>query len=468
MKTWHFRFVFLCTLALVTIACDGKSGPSDSDKNGANDSTDSAPAASTAYVELNVKLANATADGAPGMLLAPAAQIGQTNATNLKSLQYLIKTIEICKSLDVSGSGYSNSSGCITLYQGPEHPELYYELPMDADTALQAEAARDITLGYVDLMDPQSLLQLNQTTAFSADNTGEYNWGLVSWYMPYKIDAEITMSGGVTAYTHDGDMRAYGSTTDGFYFTNEYAGSLTEGPSELAVAMHPNGGNFFRFQAPLRITEGDITAGTTYKLDLAFSPDGAATASMMPELYSNFGGTADQMGRDYIADPYYTSFKTPMLDLVPIPHLSDQSVVCETYAATVSRPADAFGFAGDSFSLRIDVYYIQQDPAKTLYGVDTMGIATQATTQNFSRIPAIQFVLTQEDGSITLQRSEEVDIISGFHLLDAVGDTHAATMHCIATEMSPAPEGCANGHERNSTADPVPLEFQLTNRLILP
>lgn len=454
----------LSLLAVLAAGCDGSldltgRGPSD------NQPEDQSPASATAYVELNVRVADAVS-AAPG--LAPMPQVAHTSAAGLKSYQYLIRSIEICQQLEVQGTGFSASSGCVTLYTGPSYPELEYTLPMDADVALQAEAARDITLGYVDLMDPVSLEQLSQTTAFSADNTGEYNWGLVNWYMPYKIEAEIPMPGGTTAYTRDGTMRAWGSSESGFYFTNEYPGHLTEGPSELAIGMHPNGGNFFRFQAPLRITEGDVTAGTTYKLDLAFSPDGAATALMSPDTNGTFGGGADQIGRNYITDAYYTSFSTPMLDLIPIPHLPQQAVVRETYAADVSRPADAFGFSGDHFEFRIDVYYIEQDPDRTLYGVDTMGIATAQTTQGFLRIPIIQYVEAQQDGSLTLQRSEQVNVVTDFRLLDAVGDTQSATLHCIATSMSPAPEGCSNGHENNSTADPLPLQFTLRARTVLP
>lgn len=46
-----------------------------------------------------------------------AIRVGSPAAMDLKSLKYYVSSIQLCQNVTAMGSGYSNTEGCINLYQ---------------------------------------------------------------------------------------------------------------------------------------------------------------------------------------------------------------------------------------------------------------------------------------------------------------------------------------------------------------
>ncbi|MDX2470692.1 MAG: hypothetical protein QNL04_08985 [SAR324 cluster bacterium] len=121
--------------------------------------------------------------------------VGQATAANLSSLKYFIRDIKICQDLTVNGSGYSGQSGCIWLYTSANSP--------DYDTYLSDEAAADST-NYIDLMTTAGRAKLNKTVTLTSDDAGSYYWGVIDWYRPIKVTAQVTLNDTTSLYTKSG------------------------------------------------------------------------------------------------------------------------------------------------------------------------------------------------------------------------------------------------------------------------
>ena len=113
----------------------------------------------------------------------------------LTSLKYYIESIIICQSLTTSGSGFSDQTGCSTLYTGATesvlNPTSGQTLP--PDYATQSTHAAGVTTGYIDLMSDTDRAKIAASSGSVA--AGSYNWGLVNWAYPIKVTATIPVAG---------------------------------------------------------------------------------------------------------------------------------------------------------------------------------------------------------------------------------------------------------------------------------
>jgi hypothetical protein len=248
-----------------------------------------------------------------------AAAIGAASASGLESLKYHIGSIAICEDLDVSGSGFQNPRGCLSVFQSDPGA---YQYGLQDDWTPLATQARQSDDGFVDLLSASSRATLGGSTTLTYDHVRSYNYGIINWALPIKVKATVPLSDGTTLYTHDGTstFTVNSSNNSREYFTAPSA-SLLSGPAEEAVVILPNGGNWFKFQAPLTITEEDIKERRSFVLDLVFNPDGivkgAANGAAMPTQIRE----SDAQGSTV------RGIAVPMLDLAPIAHRATETVV---------------------------------------------------------------------------------------------------------------------------------------------
>lgn len=350
-----------------------------------------------------------------GLSSMQSALVGQTQASGLASLKYYVTSIQICESMEVQGSGFSNTQGCLQIYEGETNEAFDYKDPTQ-DFVSQAAAARASDEGFINLLDADSRAKLATATTVSADDARSYNWGLINWYLPIKVKADIEMSDGTVLYTHDGTTtsRAFtggGGGGAGYNYTTTASTAFTQGPSDEAVVMLPNGGTWFRFQNPLVIGTADVDAATEFDLDLAFNPEGLVKANSSGA--TNGPPLVDAEGR---------SIEVPFLDVSPIPHRANETVVRQTYVGNVGGTS--------AFDIRLEFYTVKEDASATLYGVAVTSLATSLTGLSLPTLPRASFVETAADGSFTLQDWAKRSIISGFQRQTEIGAETAASVHC--------------------------------------
>lgn len=351
---------------------------------------------------------------------------GAAWGAGLRSLSYLIRDIALCESLDVAGSGYQNPQGCISLYDGPKGG-LAYD-PQGDLTALGDEA-RALSDGYVDLLDPEARARLARSTALTAQHVHDYNYGIITWALPIKVRAEVTLADGRTLYTHDGVSRSELVGAD--HYRNYYTAPSTpldQGPAEQAVVLLPNGGNWFKLQTPLRITAEDLAQERAIALDLVFDPDG---------LVKGYAGdrSSGALREDSDAGTPLRAISLPMLDLAPVPHYADQRVVRSVYRGPLTLGSEAF-------DVRIELYGLEADPTRAVYGVDTKTLVnadTRSVPPDFSKV---SYVVREADGSLSLF-SWKRSLIAHFAEAAAPGDTSQASVVCGTHQDRAAAEGGA-------------------------
>ena len=135
---------------------------------------------------------NLETDGMGPELVAAA---GQTTATSLKSLKYYVGTVQICQNVVTQGSGFSNASGCITIYQSPDSASDYVDY--DITTAM-ADTSED---RWIDFMSETSRAKLTASpVTLTTDNVGDYKFGLINFMKTIKIDAEYKDASGTTRF----------------------------------------------------------------------------------------------------------------------------------------------------------------------------------------------------------------------------------------------------------------------------
>ncbi len=267
------------------------------------------------------------------------------------SLKYYLSSLQICESLTTSGTAFNNPQGCTTLYQ--QNASNY-----SAYNADSARADSDPT-HYLDLMSPTITTTLNH--AVTSVQAGTYNYVIATWYRPIKVTGTITLASG-SYYTHDG-------VSDSATGVTHYTGSFLTGPAQESVVELPNGGTWFKFQNPFVIAADSAS----YVLDLVFNPDRLLKGGAMASNASIQDSTAALHG-----------IYVPFLDLSPVLHKASDSAVKESYVFT--GPAQ--------FSLRAELYYLQSDTTKTIYGIDFKTLYTTNTTLNITDPQRVFFVKT--------------------------------------------------------------------------
>jgi len=359
-----------------------------------------------------------------GMSIFTAAQGGSAVSSiggGLASLKYFFTSIQICQSMTTQGTSFSNQQGCITLYSGPADSTLNPNGGASGNYTAQANYARTSTTGFIDLISPTSRATLASAYTMKSTDVGSYQWGLVNWAYPIKVTATIStpgVSGSALLYTHDGTTQ---SDSNGNYI-NVASTSLSSSPAQEAVITLPNGGSWFRFQNPFVISSSDISNKTAYTIDLTFDPDGIVQGSTVAP--TNGPSIIDGS----IASPG-NAINAPMLDLTPVPRQTSDSTVKETYTCTGT------GWTQD---LRLELYYLLSDSAKTIYGVSIAGLVNTSTggmAGGFSKIASIK---SNADGSINLLDWQGNAVVASLTRKSTVGQTTTATV----ASMSPTTATC--------------------------
>ncbi|MFL5494757.1 MAG: hypothetical protein ACJ8DC_10290 [Gemmatimonadales bacterium] len=350
------------------------------------------PGASASTVRVQITQASATTGLSARLgrlspsIVSVASGVGEAAPEHL---EYFLTSLRLCESVETNGTAFNNTQGCV---------EIYSNQTVDYETYGYAEARADATAGnYFDLMDPATLTALNQSVPVQA---GSYQWALATWNRPVRVQASIPLSGGGSLFTQDGDP----SSPTGYSFTRTTA-DLTTGPSALAVTDLNNGGTWFRLQNPVVIPD----SGGSYTLSLAFNPDRLIKASASGASNASIQDTSAAVRGIYV----------PMLDLTPVLHQSSDSVRKESYALT--GPAQ--------FSLRLELYSVGSDAARTILGADLKTLYTPATTQNVMHPQKVSFLSTALDGSTTFEAWDHGALIQGF-TRSASGGT--VTLDCQA------------------------------------
>jgi len=397
-----------------------------------------------------MRVASTAASGSGGQRLL-AFSGGGAVRPGLESLEYYITSVQICETMEASGSGFRNPGGCIDLYHGADDSTLTYGL--DGDWTPLADAARALNTGFVDLLNPSARETLNGTTELTSAQVRSYNYGIITWSLPIKVKATIPLGDGTFLYTHDGTTTYETIGVDNYrhYYTAP-ATSLTTGPAEKAVVLLPNGGNWFKFQNPLSVTQADIDERRQWVLDLVFNPEG---------IVKGFSGDGVSQGSlQEHSGPVTHAITVPMLDLVPIPHRQNEQVVRESYLASLDLGSQAF-------DLRLELYSVDGDPNQTVYGVDAKTLVIAASHNVPTEISKVSYVVTEADGSLTFQSYNASPIISGFERVTEEFGTTLAHIKCAQHgDTAGAAGGAALVVDSCPSAD-LDVTFRLVGRTLL-
>ncbi|MDB4986316.1 MAG: hypothetical protein JWN04_1494 [Myxococcaceae bacterium] len=380
--------------------------------------------ASSHHASLQTRLSSsglvASGAGAQPKFIGGAATRG-----GLESLKYLITSISICETLETSGSGFRNPTGCIDLYHH-DIGGLTYD--PGGDYLALGDLARATTDGYVDLLSASSRDQLTGSTVLDHSHVRSYNFGLINWALPVKAKATLSMGDGSKLYTHDGHSRAETAGVDHmrFYYT-EPTLPLDQAPSEEAVVLLPNGGNWFKFQSPFVITSDDIDQRREFVLDLVFDPDG-----IVKGFSGNFGG--GQISQRAADGSHLHDITVPMLDLAPVPHRASEQVMRETYQGPVHLD-------GNSFDMRLELYYVEGDTTGTVYGVDVKSLLNAESSAMPPEFQKTSYLERAVDGSLTFSSYSHTPIMTGLtRVTGGAGQTHIG-LACLDSAHGPGADG---------------------------
>lgn len=423
----------------------GQSAGAAGNGSGAGASAGAGGSNATAGIMMRLAAPAASASGL-NQLLAFAG--GGAVRPGLQSLSYYIYSVQICESLEASGSGFNNPSGCLELYSG-DHSVLAYEL--DGEWTALADAARARSEGFVDLLDPTSRAALGGTTPLGSEHVRSYHYGIITWSLPIKVKATVALGDGSLLYTHDGPTRVQTIGADNFrdYFT-EPSTALNVAPAEPAVVILGNGGNWFKFQNPLTISQADLDERRQWVLDLVFNPEG---------IVKGFAGDGAGRGnvRELSGGNAVRGITVPMLDLAPVPHRASESVVRESYLGNLT-------VGGSSFAARIELYSVAGDPNSTVYGVDVKSLVTPDTTSVPPDMAKISSLRSEGDGSLSFLSYRGTPVISGFRRVAEELGTTSARIACATHQNREGAEGGAAIVVDSCPAPEIDVTFTLVGR----
>jgi hypothetical protein len=381
--------------------------------------------AAHAGIEMRLAAPAPSSAGSPHLLSFSG---GGAVRPGLESLEYYIYSVQICESLTPSGSGFNNPTNCLELYSG-DRSVLSYDLQGDW-TAL-ADAARAREAGFVNLLDPTSRATLRGTTPLQVEHVHAYNYGIITWSLPIKVKATVALGDGTFLYTHDGPTRVQTIGADNYqdYYTAPNS-ELDVGPAEKAVVILGNGGNWFKFQHPLTITQADIDEKRQWILDLVFNPEGIVKG------FSGDGTTRSNIREQPEAGPILRGINVPMLDLAPVPHRASEQVMRESYLAHLN-------VSGNVFDARIELYSVDGDTSQSVYGVDVKSLVSRDGTSVPPDLAKISSISVENDGTLSFRSFTGSPVISGFHrVADELGTTHASIL-CATHDNRAGAEGGA-------------------------
>jgi hypothetical protein len=462
------RGAYAWVLGLVLVACSDSEGSNRNNNGGEQSGNAGTGGNGTSGTSTG---GNGTGgNGAPSAaaiqmrFAAPAAPAGGTNdllafsgggarRPGLESLKYSIQSVSICESLETTGTAFNNPNGCLELYRGELGALSPYGL--EDDWTPLAAAARTSDVGFVDLLDPTARETLAANTELRAEHVRQYNYGVITWSLPIKVKASFVLNDGSRLYTHDGTTIFETIGVDSYrdYFTTS-ATPLDVAPAEEAVVLLGNGGNWFKFQNPLSITEQDISEKRQWVLDLVFNPEG---------IVKGFAGEGATRGNLRERDSQGTTLRAvtvPLLDLAPVPHRASEAVVRESYRASVLAGSDAF-------DVRLELYSVEGDPNNTVYGVDAKTLVTPATTSVPPEFSKISFIELESDGSLSFQSFSHTAILTGFRRVTGESGSTTAHVACSQYGNQAGAEGGSAIVVNQCPASMMDVSFELIGRTTL-
>jgi len=389
-----------------------------------------------------------------------AALSGQNGAAGLESLRFAIRNVSICRSLTPQGTGFSNPTGCISVYDGPRVPELEYD--PNGDLTGLAAAARANDAPFVDLATAAGRAAITGTHEIMTSEIGEYQYGIITWYPPIKFQSSVNVDATTTLRTRDGVTSSRLVGADGYrqYLTTASAPLASAAPSELAVVLLPNGGNWFKFQTPLTIGSaaaaaaadagsadggadaGDVGTGEFIDVDLVFDAEA---------LVSAFTANAGDSPRVCLVDGTGAGFDVPMLDLAPIVRTDARAPSREDWVADL----------GGGVGYRLSLYGVTPDANRRVYGVLSRSVMTAANVvpREWFNAPKIARVELAADGTLAFAETEGPPVVRGFRRTPTeatTGATVSAEVRCTGHDERPSPHGfflpgCATGTYRAVT-----------------
>jgi hypothetical protein len=355
-------------------------------------------------------------------------RVGASGETGLESFQVAVADIELAQGLTTSGSGWSGMTGPLRLFSQDMGDHNVIDTTMARSEPFQHY--------YVDFCSPASLGRLSSSTPFTVRDTGSYSWVVINWAPIFKVRATIPLGGGDTVHTHDGyvDEREYpNSSGDAKYYVTQSAASLLTGPSEDALVRKNNGGTWFRFLRPLRLTEADLdttalvpdTVGHDslgnpivnqipsgrWNVMLVFNPKDLALAWRGDNGNLSIGSDMESADSAYL--------RVPFLKATAIPYRDGEAVMRETYEFPVHID---FAWARGDYGMRLELYLIGDNVvAATVLAYPTDGNLAPP------EVPVIFFADENPSGGLDLEDYQHHPIFQGFLRKTAVGQT--GTVH---------------------------------------
>lgn len=399
-----FKLIMAATVCAAVAASCGKSSSDEKDTPDATETPgpDNKDAALTGgKIEMSVVQVGSLALST-GLNLTPSA-FGETPVADLTSMKYYIQAIQLCESVEVQGSGYSQATGCMVVYQGDTTP--------DYDTFGYAEAKANTT-GYVDLMNPEDVKRLSQSIQLSSSDARKYSYGFVNWYKPVKVTAKVPLNDGADTnlYTKDVEPKEITSGVDNYKSMASNVSNITTGPAEEAIVVLNNGGAWFKFAKPFEITTQDIADKVDFKLKLTFNPDGIITGQTGAGnmIRGSAGPFVDGSQGDY-------SMIVPMIALTPIVHKGSDKVMREKYMMH-------YAVGSDAFNVRVELYYLDSDATKAVYGASVAGLLSPTSTASAPLLHQVFSTEENDTDGVLLKNYQGHVFFNDFHRLTAVGN----------------------------------------------
>ncbi len=349
------------------------------------------------------------------IVLNAVASLPTGAVTGLISYKVYFRSIQVCESIVTSGSGYSNPSGCATVYENSSDAYTGIELPTAAHAATFLAAG---TGKYFDLLSATDRAALAAAAEIDA---GDYNWGLMETHPWVKITAKsgtlCTKSGGTFV-----PVDQYSS-----YMQVASLDCGSGGPEEALVYM-TNGNSSFKFANPLSVADGaTVSAKIIYNLD--------------DNIVAQTGTASNGSGALRSASSDGGSFTVPMFNATPMILAAGEALTKETYL---------FDITGTDFTsdqMRIDLYYGANDTTATPVAVTGSHIKNDGMTQHGS----LKFDEVQLENTTTIKLLDYKGTVPVTFTRTAAGVASTGSGACGSGTTDPYYAACNAGASASST-----------------
>lgn len=354
----------------------------------------------------------------------PLARVAASGSSGLESFQVAVSDISLAKDLTTSGSGWSGISGVLSLFSQDIGDHNAVDTTMARDPAWRSH--------FIDFCSQASIERIASSKPFTLRDTGDYHWAVINWAPFFRVRSTIPLTGGDTVFTHDGPITRHqypnSAGDDNFYYVTRPSESLLQGPSEDAVVRKNNGGTWFRFLKPLRLTEADLDSTTTLADTVGTDSTGQPIIKFIPSGKWNvllvfnpqdflYAGENDRsnmsINGDIMAPDSSAYVHVPFLKATAVPYREGEDVMRETYEFSVKID---MAWAKGTYGMRLELYLIGDNVvAATVNSYPTDGNLAPP------EVPVIFFAEEKDGGSLSLQGYDRKPVFDGFQRKRTVG-----------------------------------------------